>query len=122
MERGGVRHEVHGGEARPSPWVVVFFWGYLLAQVAVPAVQLTRPGHAQFGWQMYSGLQTTAHLEVFTSDSTYAVSIDSLVLRQRADVDYGDRLWQELCRATGAERVRIYREVPSRDRAFSCDG
>lgn len=122
MEGEGVKHRRGGERAEPSRWVVGFFVGYLLIQIVVPTVQAARPGHAQFGWQMYSGLRTTAHLEVFTSDSTYAVSIDSLVLRQRADVDYGDRLWKELCRATGAERVRIYREVPSRDRAFSCDG
>ena len=104
----------------PPRAAVVFWWAYLLLQIAVPAVQLTDPVPSQFGWQMYSEFLSPTRLEVVTADSVYALDVDSLVLRQRADVRYGERLVEWLCRPAEVERVRLHRQVPRRDLTFPC--
>jgi hypothetical protein len=90
---------------RRWPWWAVV---YIVAQVAVPLWQLTRPRPARFGWQMYAGLsQPLAFTTVNRDGSLTPVPLDHYIVRLRTDLDLIRYLPPAICERTHAVAVRF---------------
>ncbi len=102
-ESGTVRRPGAGG----APWAVAFVTIYLLFQFSLPVVKLFEERPARFGWQMYSGYRTFPTVELVYRDSVAPIDAESLVVRNRLDMDFAPHLTRHFCRRTPAEAVIV---------------
>ena len=93
--------------ARPGQgWIRWFFLAFLVVQVIVPVIQLSKPRPARFGWQMFSGYPPMAVYSVQVGDSVRDVRVTDYVVVPRGDVVYRDALPGHLCqRIAGATAI-----------------
>lgn len=76
-------------------WV---FWAWLVAQVLVPTVQLSRPRPALLGWQMYSHTLAVHEIHVvLPGGERRAIDLDSYVTVPREEIPWHEVLPPYLC-------------------------
>ena len=78
----------------------VFFVAFLLVQIVVPVVQLSKTRPAHFGWHMFSDWRPIPqYWVVFGDGSTLDINIHDHVGVRRLDADYHREFPAYLCRA-----------------------
>ncbi len=93
------------GPSRPAR---VFIVVYLLVQLTIPVVMLTRPKPVALGWQMFSSSQPQPTFVVVAADGgEETVTVDQLAERIRPEADYRRWVPTFLCREPGAVAVVV---------------
>lgn len=81
---------------------------FLLVQLAIPALALSEPRPARFGWQMYTAVPTLPTVRIEAADGSLSpVDLGGLVARGRADADFSSALADHLCATTDAAAVLL---------------
>ncbi|MEO5986536.1 MAG: hypothetical protein ABIW50_04035 [Candidatus Limnocylindria bacterium] len=104
-----VRTATDGNRERWTPMtalVAVAMIAFLLVQLAMPALALSEPRPARFGWQMYTAVPTLPTVRIEAADGSLGpVDLGGLVARGRADADFSSALAAHLCATTNAAAV-----------------
>lgn len=91
-------------------WARVFFFGWILVQIAVPLWRSGWEDHpTRFGWEMFSSVRFPPRMEVERSDGTTEVQpINHFVGAPRIDVDFQDADLTAVCgRLPDARRLTL---------------
>ncbi len=103
------------------PAVTVFVAAYLLVQVTIPVLLAPGPAQRQFGWQMYSTVESRSYEVVLSDGSLDEIDPSDYLLRNRSDIQIEDQLANLICsRNRSAVGVVVTGALDETPRRYSC--
>lgn len=82
--------------ARPA--IMTFFVLFLAVQLTVPALALSEPRPARWGWQMYSGVRTQSTFTIVRENGEHDdVALSDYLGYPRSEIELAERLPAHIC-------------------------
>lgn len=104
-----------------KPAVTLFVGVYLLIQVTIPLLLAPGPAQKQFGWQMYSTVESRSYEVVLSDGSLEEVDPSDYLLKNRGDIRVEDQLANAICsRNRSAVGVVVTDALDGTPRRYSC--
>lgn len=103
------------------PAVTLFVTAYLLIQGAIPLLLAPGPAQNQFGWQMYSTVESRSYEVVLPDGSLEEVDPSDYLLRNRGDIQVEEQLANAICsRNRSAVGLVVTDALDGASRRYSC--
>lgn len=103
------------------PAVTLFVAAYLLIQVTVPLLLAPGPAQKQFGWQMYSTVESRGYEVVLSDGSVEQIDPSDYLLKNRGDIQIEDQLANAICsRNRSAVAVVVTDALDRTPQRYSC--